>query len=92
SDDALQRVTERATGQIRQAHVHAQALMREVAGQGPEKTLERGFVIVRTESGQPVTSSTQVSQATALSLQFHDGHAAVRPQFSSDGRDRDDPA
>lgn len=92
SDDALQRVTERATGQIRQARVHAQALMREIAGQGPEKTLERGFVIVRTESGQPVTSSTQVSQATALSLQFHDGRAAVRPQFSSDGRDRDDPA
>ena len=92
SDAAMQRVTERATDQIRQARVHAQALMREVAGQGPEKTLERGFAIVRTETGQPVTSSTQARNATVLNLQFHDGRAAVRPEPSSDRHDPNGPA
>ena len=92
SDAAMQRVTERATDQIRQARVHAQALMREVAGQGPEKTLERGFAIVRTETGQPVTSSTQARNATVLNLQFHDGRAAVRSEPTSDRHDPHGPA
>jgi exodeoxyribonuclease VII large subunit len=50
----------------------AQALVREITGQGPEKTLGRGFALVRDPSGQPVTSAT--SGSTELTIQFRDGH------------------
>jgi exodeoxyribonuclease VII large subunit len=53
-------------------------LLREVTGQGPEKTLARGFAIVRTEDGTPVTSSQQARTAPALNIQFRDGSAHVR--------------
>jgi exonuclease VII large subunit len=37
----------RAASALGQALSNAQALMREIAGQGPEKTLYRGFALVR---------------------------------------------
>jgi hypothetical protein len=37
----------RAASALVQALSNAQALMREIAGQGPEKTLYRGFALVR---------------------------------------------
>ncbi|WP_371437560.1 exodeoxyribonuclease VII large subunit [Polaromonas sp.] len=77
-DDRLQRVAERAAGAVQQARTNAQALLREVTGQGPEKTLARGFAVVRTVDGKPVTSSQQARAAAALDIQFRDGSAKVR--------------
>ncbi|MDQ0056913.1 exodeoxyribonuclease VII large subunit [Variovorax boronicumulans] len=77
-DNRLQRVAERAAGAVQQARGNAQALMREVAGQGPEKTLTRGFAIVRTEEGRPVSSSEQAQIAPTLHIQFRDGSTEVR--------------
>lgn len=78
-DARLQRVAECAEGSVEQARSNAQALMREVAGQGLDKTLERGFAIVRTAEGNPVTSSEQAQQSHALGIQFRDGSTDVRP-------------
>lgn len=78
-DTRMHRVAERADGAIQQARSNAQALMREVTGQGPEKTLARGFVIVRTDDGKPVTSSVQARVSPTLSIQFRDGSMDVRP-------------
>lgn len=73
------RVAERADGAIQQARNNAQALMREVTGQGPEKALARGFAIVRTDDGKPVTSSVHARVSPTLSIQFRDGSMDVRP-------------
>jgi exodeoxyribonuclease VII large subunit len=73
----LQHVAERAAGTVQQARGNAQALMREVAGQGPEKTLTRGFAIVRNDDGKPVTSSAEASASPKLNIQFRDGMTIV---------------
>ncbi|MDP9912522.1 exodeoxyribonuclease VII large subunit [Variovorax boronicumulans] len=77
-DNRLQRVAERAVGVVQQARGNAQALMREVAGQGPDKTLTRGFAIVRTDEGRPVSSSEQAQISPTLHIQFRDGSTEVR--------------
>ena len=53
--------------------VRSEALLREVAGQGPEKTLGRGFAVVRDVSGKPVTRVGQVTPGQRVSVQFSDG-------------------
>jgi len=53
------------------ARTNAQALMREIAGQGPEKTLSRGFVLVRDQAGQAVTTAASIE--TQITIQFRDG-------------------
>lgn len=53
------------------ARHNAQALMREIAGQGPDKTLHRGFALVRDHGGQAVTSAA--TDQIRVTIQFHDG-------------------
>lgn len=48
-----------------------QALMREIAGQGPIKTLGRGFALVRDQNGHPVTSVSSTDKQ--ITVPFHDG-------------------
>jgi exodeoxyribonuclease VII large subunit len=77
-DNRLQRVAERAAGVVQLARGSTQALMREVTGQGPGKTLTRGFAIVRNDEGRPVTSSEQAQISPTLNIQFRDGLTEVR--------------
>lgn len=77
ADDRLQRLGERAGHAVQSARRNSQALMREVAGQGPAKTLNRGFAIVRNDDDQPVTSSVLAEQSRALHIQFRDGSIKV---------------
>ena len=79
NEDRLQRVAERAQGSLQAARNQAEALMREVTGQGPEKTLARGFAIVRTPEGKPVTDQGQARALPALEIQFRDGVVPARP-------------
>lgn len=65
-EDRLQLVAERAQGSLESARDQTEALMREVTGQGPEKTLARGFAIVRTPEGKPVTGQAQARALPAL--------------------------
>ncbi|MFN7040866.1 MAG: exodeoxyribonuclease VII large subunit [Acidovorax temperans] len=78
-EDRLQRVAERAQGSLQAARNQTEALMREVTGQGPEKTLARGFAIVRTPEGKPVTDQAQARALPALEIQFRDGVVSARP-------------
>jgi exodeoxyribonuclease VII large subunit len=68
---------------MRQAADHAWRLCREIRGQGPEKTLQRGFALVRDAGDHPVTSRAAARGQTRLILEFHDGRIAVK-------RDTDD--
>ncbi len=58
------------------ARTNTEALMREVAGQGPDKTLGRGFALVRDHDGHAVTSAN--STETEITIQFRDGLRGAR--------------
>lgn len=58
---------------VESAKAASEALMREIAGQGPEKTLRRGFALVRDHQGLPITSAQQAVQADSMEIEFHDG-------------------
>lgn len=77
--DALRRQVIDAAGvQIRQARERSDGLLREIIGQGPQKTLQRGFAMIRLADQTPLTSAEQAAgqppQACVL-LEFHDGLA-----------------
>lgn len=65
----------RARRTLSDASSNAQALMREIAGQGPQKTLHRGFALVRDASGQVITSAT--TPDTHITIEFRDGQRAA---------------
>ena len=58
---------------VQDAKSRGEALMREIAGQGPEKTLEHGLVMIRDVGGKPVTRVTRVALGQVVSVQFSDG-------------------
>jgi exodeoxyribonuclease VII large subunit len=74
----MTRVAERAAATVDRARNGAEALMREIAGQGPEKTLGRGFAVVRDTDGKPVTGRAQLRADQAIEIQFRDGAIAAR--------------
>lgn len=74
----LRDVTTYARRTLTDAKTSATALFREIAGQGPEKTLGRGFAIIRNAEGNPVTSSAEVKPGAPLDIEFRDGHVAIQ--------------
>ena len=74
----LREVSTSARRAIGDARTNSTALFREVAGQGPEKTLGRGFAIVRDEHGKPVTSASKVASGTKLEIELRDGRVATQ--------------
>ena len=69
------------------AAASAQALMREIAGQGPDKTLGRGFVIVRTRDGKTASRAAQLEESSAIELEFSDGRRQSLVQETHDSDD-----
>ena len=51
----------------------AEGLFREVMGQGPQRTLARGFALVRDANGQPVTRVAGVAPGDAVEIELADG-------------------
>lgn len=80
SCDALDTVSDSARRLIRSAATDSQALLREVTGQGPEKTLQRGFAIVRNQGGKPLTRVSQAIDGAAIEIEFQDGRVAATTQ------------
>lgn len=74
----LDDVRTRAQQSLQRARERSESLMREIAGQGPEKTLIRGFAVVRNERGEPVSRASGLQLDQPLRLQFHDGDVAAR--------------
>lgn len=69
---------ERAGQTVRTAKNAAEGLMREVAGQGPKRTLERGFAVVKAGGAKAVTSAKAASAAGSVELTFRDGTVQAR--------------
>jgi exodeoxyribonuclease VII large subunit len=71
-------VTASARRVIAEAKQASKALVLEVTGQGPEKTLGRGFAIVRDGQGQPMTSASGATPGTKMEIEFRDGRLAAQ--------------
>ncbi|MER2514738.1 MAG: exodeoxyribonuclease VII large subunit [Nitrosomonas ureae] len=63
---------------IADAKQSSQALVLEVTGQGPKKTLGRGFAIVRDEHGKPITSAACAKPGVGMEIEFKDGRLAAQ--------------
>ena len=61
---------------VSDARERSQALVCEITGQGPQKTLGRGFALVRDTNGQAVTSAN--TDTADLVIQFRDGERPAR--------------
>lgn len=72
-DDTLAHLTQDARQRVASSRTTTEALMREVAGQGPQKTLARGFAHVRGAAGETIMSAQQVSVGARINVTFHDG-------------------
>ena len=53
-------------------------LVLEVTGQGPQKTLVRGFAIVRDEQGKLITSVAGAKPGVGMEIEFRDGRLAAQ--------------
>lgn len=73
ADTAFENVVDRSRQTIQSASRRAQALIREIAGQGPQKTLGRGFAIVRAADGKTLTSAQSTASAESIEIAFKDG-------------------
>ena len=80
SRDALDAVSDSARNLVRSAAADSQALLREITGQGLKKTLQRGFAIVRSQSGKPLTRVSQAMDGAAIEIEFQDGRVAATTQ------------
>lgn len=73
-----------ATQQIEQSRQASQALMREITGQGPQRTLNRGFALVRDSQGRPITRAAELDNpaqgtqpAQYIRIEFADGQRSA---------------
>jgi len=58
----------------------AEALLREVSGQGPQKTLARGFAHVRDAQGCTTMSAKALDAGSVITVTFHDGTVPAKVQ------------
>ncbi|GAO26467.1 exodeoxyribonuclease VII large subunit [Alicycliphilus denitrificans] len=78
---------ERTQQTVKTARDSSGALIREVTGQGPKKTLSRGFAVVRSKSGKTVTSAKAAKAAGTMEVTFNDG--AVQASVQGDAKTKD---
>lgn len=75
TERSFEDLTVQARKVVADARADTRALMREIAGQGPDKTLGRGFALIRNASGKAITSAG--SAETQITIQFRDGTRAA---------------
>lgn len=75
-----QTLFERAQQMVKTARAGSDGLVREVTGQGPKKTLARGFAVVKAKDGKTVTSAKAARAAKRMEVTFNDGvvHTTVQ--------------
>ena len=84
-DQAMDSVAAGSGRWIADATSHSAALIREIAGQGPQKTLGRGFAIVRTSSGAAISSAANAPLGDPIEIGFHDGRVHARTEQPEEG-------
>lgn len=66
-----------AEASIKEARALSEGLFREIAGQGPAKTLSRGFTLVRNSENKPVTNLNNLQPADKISIEFKQGRVSA---------------
>lgn len=74
---AKDRISGAAARQSDTARADVDALMRQALGLTPERTLARGYALVRDAEGQPVTRAAAVTARQRLTLEWQDGKAGA---------------
>lgn len=73
-----EKTTLRISGQLDKAENRLKLASAMLEQLNYQKVLERGFVLVRTEQGVPITSSAALLPNTSITLQFFDGERKAR--------------
>lgn len=76
-------ISKEAKRTVNMASSNSEALIREITGQGPEKTLRRGFAVVRSKDGVPLTNANSIHDGQAIQIQFKDGTVQAITQYST---------
>jgi exodeoxyribonuclease VII large subunit len=84
---SMQDVVGGARRSVIQARSESSAQFQAIAGMGPGRTLQRGFAIVRDETGATVTSAAAVSAGEAVEIEFRDGRVAVQVMRKAEKND-----
>lgn len=75
--DRIEVIRDLTLQQLVLAKESSTSLFREIAGQGPEKTLRRGFAVVRDERGVVVPRAADIAEKMHLTVQFLDATVQV---------------
>lgn len=78
------KISDGARRTLRDAVSQSEAMMREIAGQGPVKTLGRGFAVVRTADGKTLTSVKAAVGGARVEIELHDGVLAAQTIIKDD--------
>lgn len=74
------RIRQATVQQTEAAHAQVDSLMKQALGLTPERTLKRGYALVRNAAGQPLTQAAQVRAGEKLSLEWADGTVDARAE------------
>ncbi len=73
-------IAEGARRAVSEGKERSEAMVREITGQGPSKTLGRGFAVVRQEGGKTVTSAMDAGEGARVEIEFRDGVVTAQTQ------------
>jgi exodeoxyribonuclease VII large subunit len=79
-DMLSQRLSAPLPGKLREARLRLDTVAARLDSVSYERVLARGFALVTTGKGTPVTSASKIAPGAALSLRFADGEVAVRAE------------
>ena len=79
-DMLAQRLASPLPGRLREARLRLETVSARLESVSYERVLARGFALVTTAKGTPVTSAAKVAPGAALHLRFADGDVAVRAE------------
>lgn len=71
--EAIAAIESTAQEHTQRARDNSRSLLNEIVAMGPQKSLRRGFAIVRDADGAPVTRAEAVKAKDALLIEFQDG-------------------
>ena len=75
-----QRLATPLPGKLREARLRLETISARLDSVSYERVLARGFALVTTAKGAPVTSAAKAAPGAALNLRFADGDVAVRAE------------
>ena len=77
-DGVFDAVVERSGQTLANAAATSESLVREITGQGPKKTLARGFAMLRSGDGKTLTSASDARVDEVIEVTLRDGVVGAR--------------